>query len=351
MLGKLLDGRYRIVRVLSAGGFGETYIAEDTRRVGNPMCVVKRLKPASNDSNYLETARRLFYSEAETLEKLGDHNQIPRSLAYFEEDEEFYLVQDFIDGLPLSAELQTNQRWTESQVIEFLKDVLSILEFVHSYGVIHRDIKPDNLIRRHRDGKLVLIDFGAVKQVQTQLATSQTQMPPTVAIGTPGYMPAEQAQGRPRPNSDIYALGIIGIQALTGLYPTQLQVDPNTEEIVWKHQAQVSERLTEVLSRMVCYDCRKDRYQSATEVLQVLQYLANPFPPTQPVVSYEYQSKRETNRPNYTPAPPRNLSQRRLTSTPQIQVSSERLQQVAKIGLIPFIVLPIVFLLWGLFVR
>ncbi len=280
MLGKLLDRRYQVVQVLSGGGFGRTYIAQDTRRPGNPKCVVKHLKPASNDPNFLQTARRLFNSEAETLEQLGNHDQIPRLLAYFEENQEFYLVQEFIVGHSLSLELQPGSYWTESQVIELLKDVLGILAFVHSYGVIHRDLKPDNLIRRTSDGKLVLIDFGAVKQVRTQIATGHTQMGATVAIGTPGYMPSEQGLGRPRPSSDIYALGIIGIQALTQLYPNQLREDPTTGEILWQHQAQVSPGVASVLSKMVRYDYR-DRYQSVNEVLQAIEQLSYSFPPTQ----------------------------------------------------------------------
>lgn len=336
MLGKLLDGRYRIVQVLGAGGFGETHIAEDTRRIGNPRCVVKRLKPASNDTNYLQIARRLFYSEAETLEKLGDHNQIPRPLAYFEENQEFYLVQDFIPGHPLSTEIFPNQRWSESRVIEMLEDVLGILDFVHSYGVIHRDIKPDNLIRRQKDNKLVLIDFGAVKQVRTQIATNQSQLTATVAIGTPGYMPAEQGQGRPRPNSDIYALGMIGIQALTGLYPTQLQEDPQTGEILWQKYADVSVRLAAILNKMVRYDYRTDRYQSAGEVLQALQQLANPLPSTQPVYS-KYTSRQNTNNPNY-------IYQPQINTTPLKSESYKLIKVVALIGLIPF-VLPIIILI------
>ncbi|ARV58472.1 serine/threonine protein kinase [Nostocales cyanobacterium HT-58-2] len=280
MLGKLLDGRYKVVQVLSAGGFGETYIAEDTRRPGNPKCVLKLLKSASSDAYHLQTARRLFNSEAEILEQLGNHDQIPRLLAYFEEDEKFYLMQELIVGHSLSMELRTGQTWTESQVIHMLQDVLRVLEFVHSYGVIHRDIKPDNLIRRDKDGKLVLIDFGAVKQMYSQLATTPSQITATVAIGTPGYMPAEQAQGKPKHNSDIYALGMIAIQALTGMLPNQLQENQKTGEIIWQTQGQISPRLAMIIQKMVCYHYR-DRYQSATEVLQDLQQLANPLPPTQ----------------------------------------------------------------------
>ncbi|MBW4649384.1 MAG: protein kinase [Kastovskya adunca ATA6-11-RM4] len=310
MLGKLLDGRYQVVQVLGAGGFGQTYLAQDTRRPGNPVCVVKHLKPASRDANFLQTARRLFTSEAETLEKLGHHDQIPRLLAYFEEEREFYLVQDYIDGHPLSVELPPGKRWAENQVIELLQSILPILEFVHSQGVIHRDIKPDNLIRRTSDRQLVLVDFGAVKQVRTpnMAAAAQAQLSAaTVAIGTPGYMPTEQAQGRPRPNSDLYSLGVIAIQALTGLMPSQLPDDRHTGEILWQHLTKVSPGLAAVLTRMVCYHF-KDRYQTAAEALQALQQLNAPFPATQHPNSPEYPGVGYTNPSERFPtqAPPSN---------------------------------------------
>jgi len=273
MLGKLLDQRYQVIEPLGIGGFGQTYKAKDTRRPGNPTCVVKHLKPASSDPNYLQTARRLFNSEAETLEQLGNHDQVPRLLAYFEEDQEFYLVQEFIVGHQLNIELHPGRSWTENQVIGLLKDVLQILVFVHSYGVIHRDLKPDNLIRRTSDGKLVLIDFGAVKLVRTVTATPDL-INATVAVGTPGYMPREQILGRPQPSSDIYSLGIIAIQALTGLHPTQLPEDSRTRELSWQQQMQVNPGLAAILNKMVRYDYR-ERYQSANEALNSLSQLSN----------------------------------------------------------------------------
>jgi serine/threonine protein kinase, bacterial len=283
MIGKLLDYRYQIIKVLATGGFGETYIAKDTKRPGSPICVVKHLKPASSDSKVFDTARRLFHSEAETLEKLGNHDQIPRLLAYFDEKQEFYLVQEFIEGHPLSDELHPNRRWSEGQVIAMLQEVLGILKFVHGQGVIHRDIKPDNIIRRSSDGKLVLVDFGAVKQLRvssgyahTQLFTVAGNHSATVAIGTPGYMPTEQGQGKPRPNSDLYSLGIIAIQALTGVTPMDLQEDTYTGEILWQHLVPVSNNFEAVLSKMVRYHF-KDRYQSASEALQALN-LFSPSP-------------------------------------------------------------------------
>ncbi len=282
MIGKSLGGRYQIVGILGSGGFSQTYVAEDTHRPGSPRCVVKHLKPASSNSSFLQSARRLFRSEAETLEKLGNHAQIPRLLAYFEEDQEFFLVQDFVPGHSLSAELQPGQLWTESQVSKLLQEVLGILEFVHSNGVIHRDIKPNNLIKRHQDDRVVLVDFGSVKQAWTQVITELgqtnttlgTSISVTIGIGTPGYMPTEQGRGRPRASSDIYALGIIGIQALTGLNPMHFEEDVDTGEILWQHQAHVSEAIASVLTKMVRYHF-KDRFQTAAEVLQALDPIVN----------------------------------------------------------------------------
>ncbi|MBO3462604.1 serine/threonine-protein kinase [Aetokthonos hydrillicola] len=270
--GDLLDNRYLIVRNLATGGFGQTYLAEDTRRPGNPVCVVKHLTPASSAPQFLENAKRLFLTEAQTLEQLGKHEQIPRLLAYFEEKHEFYLVQDWIDGYPLTHEFRPGQRWSENKVYQMLQEVLTILQFVHSFGVIHRDIKPDNLIRRRQDSKIVLIDFGIVKQIRTQILSPSHNLNATIPVGTPGYMPTEQGRGNPRPNSDIYALGIIGIQSVTGLNPSQLQEDSQTGEIIWQPWAQISDELAIILEKMVRYHF-KDRFQSATEALEALNPL------------------------------------------------------------------------------
>jgi CHASE2 domain-containing sensor protein/tRNA A-37 threonylcarbamoyl transferase component Bud32 len=269
--GKILGGRYKIIKVLGAGGFSETYIAEDIQRPDHPQCVVKQLKPANSKSESLELARRLFNSEAKTLEKLGTHHQIPYLLAYFEEDEEFYLVQELIVGHPLGKELPLGEPLNENLVIEILKDLLQILVFVHSNSVIHRDIKPNNIIRRETDGKLVLIDFGAVKEVSTQILDSQEQSAFTIGIGTKGYAPSEQCFGRPQYNSDIYAVGMIGIRALTGIPPHELPRDIDSE-VKWTYKAQVSQPLAEILNKMVLDDYHQ-RYQTASEVLAALNNL------------------------------------------------------------------------------
>jgi CHASE2 domain-containing sensor protein/tRNA A-37 threonylcarbamoyl transferase component Bud32 len=272
MLGTLLGGRYKIMTVLGAGGFGQTFLAEDTQH-SNRQCVVKQFKPASQDARFLEVARRLFQTEVETLRRLGQHDQIPELYDSFEEEQEFYLVQEFIDGTSISDELAHGTRMSEVEVIDLLTDVLTILEFVHNNRVIHRDIKPANLIRRKQDGKIVLIDFGAVKEIQTQLTGGTGQTSFTVGIGTQGYTPTEQLAGKPRYCSDIYALGITAIQALTGMQPSQLVEDPDTSELIWQEHAVLSLGLAFILDRMVRYHYSQ-RYQSAREVLQALQRMA-----------------------------------------------------------------------------
>ncbi|MBW4493818.1 MAG: SUMF1/EgtB/PvdO family nonheme iron enzyme [Oscillatoria princeps RMCB-10] len=273
MSGQILAGRYKIVKYLGGGGFGQTFLAKDTQLPDNPVCVVKQLKPQYNDPSTLQIARRLFDTEARVLQKLGEHDQIPRLLAHFEENQEFYLVQQFIDGDSLCEEIQPTCKWTEERTVAFLLDVLTALSYAHQQGVIHRDIKPANLIRRRQDGKIVLIDFGAVKQVSTGVVNAQqSQTSLTVGIGTPGYMPSEQAKGKPQLSSDVYALGITAIQALTGIPPERLPEDPVTGEILWRNWAQVSPNLATILDKMVRYDYRQ-RYSSAPQALQAVSSL------------------------------------------------------------------------------
>ncbi len=273
MIGNLVAGQYKVIKVLGSGGFGQTYLVEDTLLSGNPRCVLKHLKPSSTEAKILETSRTLFEKEADTLEKLGSHDRIPKLLDYFEEEQQFYLVQEFIPGHTLNLELPKGLRWTEGEIIEMLVEILEILEFVHSQGVIHRDLKPANLIRRSSDKKIVLIDFGAIKQIQSQ--TSIYRQPRvTISVGTPGYMPSEQIRRLPRSSSDIYALGMIAVQALTGLYPRELEDDPNTGEILWQHLTSVSPDLAKVLTKMTRYHF-KERYQKVTEVLEALRELEN----------------------------------------------------------------------------
>ena len=272
MLGTVLGGHYKIITILGAGGFGQTYLADDTHQPRR--CVVKQLKPLSRDARMLEIARRLFDTEVEALRRLGQHDQIPELYDSFQENDEFYFVQEYVDGHPLSEEFSRGQRLSEAEVVALLQDVLSVLQFVHQNQAIHRDIKPGNLIRRRHDGKIVLIDFGAVKELQTQLSGTTGHTSFTVGIGTQGYTPSEQLMGRPRFCSDIYALGMTAIQAVTGMPPSQLPEDPNTLDLRWQDRADIGLGLAFVLDRMVRYDFSQ-RYQSVEDVLQALQRLAD----------------------------------------------------------------------------
>ncbi|BAY23311.1 protein kinase [Calothrix sp. NIES-2100] len=283
MIGKILRNHYKIIRLLGSGGFGDTYLAEDWDLPSHPKCAVKHLKPKNPLPSVLKVARRLFDSEAQILRRLGNkYDQIPRFLDYFEENHEFYLVQEFVDGFSLADEIPSApQSLGENAVIKLLQEILEVLVFVHNDDIIHRDIKPQNLIRRKKDSKIILIDFGSIKKISTLVGVNQQgQSIFTVAVGTPGYMPNEQANGDPRLCSDIYAVGIIGIQALTGLLPQQLRKD-NTGEIIWRNHAQVSDKLADFLSNMVRCDFNQ-RYQSASEALVALNALAAPTPTSPP---------------------------------------------------------------------
>ncbi|MEM6612599.1 MAG: serine/threonine-protein kinase, partial [Cyanobacteria bacterium P01_C01_bin.72] len=274
MSDELIGGRYRVIDCLRTTGFCETYVAEDTHLPGNPppRCVVKKLQPQSNEDFVLETARRLFDNEAKVLYKLNDHRQIPRLLAHLEVDQEFYLVQEYIEGEDLSqTEIVPGKAWQETKVKRLLIDVLKILSFVHQNNVIHRDIKPSNIIRRKSDGKIFLIDFGAVKEITNMTLTEGQGNVLTVAIGTPGYMASEQQRGDPRLNSDIYALGMTAVQAITGIHPDQLPRDRDTGEIKWRDRApHCSEELARVLDKMVRNDFLQ-RYKNANEAMEDLR--------------------------------------------------------------------------------
>lgn len=279
MVGQLLDGRYQVIDVIESTDFGKTYLAKDTRRPGESLCFVKHLHLTPADAKLVNVARQRFQQEAKVLEKLSQHDQIPQLLAYFEENREFYLVESYVSGHSLMDEILPGKPLTENQVINLLTDVLGILRFVHQQGVIHRDIKPSNLIRRQTDGKFILLDFGAVQEINL----NSHQDSPISRVGTLEYMPIEQFQCHPHFNSDIYALGMIAIQALTGLPASELpklrrNKGSDTGEIFWRHLAIVSVELGDIIDKMVRSDYHQ-RYQSVDEVLSVLKTLRSASAP------------------------------------------------------------------------
>ena len=268
--GSILKDRYRITSILGRGGFGITYLAEDCQRPRSPQCVIKRLHPARRTPQFLETAKRLFKTEAdvlETLGRLGDY--VPQLLAYFDQDDELYLVQDYVPGHALKQELQPNKPLPPKQVTEILQGLLPTLDFIHRHHIIHRDVKPGNIIRRD-DGRLILIDFGIVKSLPTLRSLEDSK---TVPVGTLGYGAPEQMRGFPGLTSDIYALGVIGIQAWTGKPPQDLPVDVTTGEMLWSLLLpQGDPALIRILKRMTEFN-PSDRYPSARSVLKDLDRL------------------------------------------------------------------------------
>ncbi|MFN6383421.1 MAG: AAA-like domain-containing protein [Pseudanabaena sp.] len=276
----ILAGRYQIVKPLGGGGFGQTFLARDLQLPNQPSCVVKQLKLQLLKPQELAIAKRLFDSEAKTLHDLGVHDQIPRLFAHFEQNGEFYLVQEYVEGQTLESEIGAGKQWQQAQLISSLYDILQVLAFVHSCQVIHRDIKPANLIRRRSDRKIVLIDFGAVKALNPDSLErfmqdeNQTR---SVVVGSLVYMPNEQLAGQPKFCSDVYALGIMCLQAFTGISFRELPKDKQTNEYscalaVAQVNLKINSGLAAIIDKMVRYDYRQ-RYHDATEALLALENL------------------------------------------------------------------------------
>lgn len=267
--GTTLQSRYRIVHMLGHGGFGRTYLAEDLGRF-NEKCAVKEFEPQQEDA-LSEKSLQLFQREATILYNI-DHPQIPKFQAIFEENQRLFLVQDYVDGTTyrdlLNQRIAQGMTFSEAEVRQFLQQMLPVLAHIHSKGIIHRDISPDNIIQRHSDRLPVLIDFGVVKEVFTRI---QMVGAPTHAtsVGKLGYAPSEQIQsGRAYPSSDLYSLAVTALVLLTGKEPQDLFDDHNLTWN-WQGHAAVSPSLADVLNRAVNYR-PGDRYQAVSEMAQAL---------------------------------------------------------------------------------
>ena len=266
----LLHGRYHLVKGLGKGGFGATFLAADLALPGKPLCVIKQLRPNTDNPNFLAMARELFEREAKTLGQVGNHPQIPRLLDYFEDRQQFYLIQEFVKGNNLQQEVKKLGVFNEAKARQVLKEILVILRDIHRQKVIHRDIKPANIIRREIDDKLVLIDFGVVKnQVNSVGAASEQTALTAFAVGTPGFAPPEQLAMRPVYASDVYALGVTCMYLMSGKAPKNMECDPITGDINWFKYVDVSESFGDILLKMLEVAV-KSRYKTADEVLQVL---------------------------------------------------------------------------------
>lgn len=266
----LLNNRYRIIRTLGSGGFGETFLAEDTQIPSVRRCVIKQLRLIQHNPPTYQLVQQRFAREAAILEELGDGSpQIPRLYAYFCEDQKFYLAQEYIQGQTLSETVGNRGPLSESRVREILISLLNVLNFVHSKGIVHRDIKPENIIIRSSDNQPVLIDFGAVRETVATQLNSTGNVTSSIVIGTPGFMPMEQAVGRATFASDLYSLGLVAIFLLTAKLPQELQTDTHSGEIIWQKKA-VSSNFAAVLDKAIRSHL-KERFSSAKEMLDALQ--------------------------------------------------------------------------------
>lgn len=267
--GQLFRDRYEILRMLGRGGFGVTFLARNVSLPSQPLCVIKQLCPKFSDPPALLKARQRFEREAKTLSLLGSHSQIPMLLDYFVMDDEFYLVQEYVRGVTLARLVRRSGSVAEAGVKQFLREILPVLQYIHRNQVIHRDIKPQNIIRCEDDGRLVLIDFGAVKEQIVQSGDTSMKASTTQFIGTVGFAPPEQFSLRPVHATDIYALGVTCLYLLTGKAPLDFESERTTGEILWRRTVQVSESFAKILDRMVKISLQ-ERYQSAEAILRAL---------------------------------------------------------------------------------
>ena len=307
--GLILTNRYRIVRQLGYGGFGRTYLVEDNYRF-NELCVVKQFAPQSNDPYVLQKSQELFQREANVLYQLK-HDQIPQFRETFQESFQnqlsLFFVQEYVPGKSyrtlLEERRQRGLHFNESECKDLLCKLLPVLEYIHSLGVIHRDISPENLILRQRDGLPVLIDFGGVKQVAVTLASEFGNVTNTATrLGKMGYAPEEQIRaGKVFPHSDLYALAATILVLLTGKEP-QLLIDPQTLKWNWDKECSLSPQFAQLLEKMLAYPAR-DRVSSASQVLHFLQ---------RGVIS----SASEQNSPTTQPPPELNNSTQNTISHP-----------------------------------
>ena len=266
----ILNQQYRVIKLLGRGGFGATFVGVDLTIKGNPLCVVKQLRPATTEPRGFEMALHLFEREAKTLDKIN-HPQIPQLIDYFAYGGYFYLIQELVKGRNLQKEVKNNGIYTELAVKRFLIEIAPVIQYIHSQKVIHRDIKPANILKREKDGKLILIDFGAVKdQVNTQLAKTFGQTALTkFAVGTMGYAPPEQLAMRPIYSSDIYALGATSLYLLTGKSPRKLAKNPDTGDLLWQQEVTISSGLAKILTKMLHTNTR-ERFKTINELLDAI---------------------------------------------------------------------------------
>ncbi|MEH2349275.1 MAG: serine/threonine-protein kinase [Nostoc sp.] len=264
----LLQERYRLLKGIGKGGFCKTFLAVDEGQFPPVPCVVQELSLESETD-------QTFHQKAQKLEELGKHPQIPTLLAYFQQNGHFYLVQEFIAGTNLAQVVEEEGTFNETQIWQLLEDVLPVLQFMSDacgglrlHNIIHRDIKPKNIIRRSpmtKKGDFVIVDFTTAK-----IVTEIDRLISETSIGSPEYSAPEQAIGKAVFASDLYSLGVTCIYLLTQIPPFDL-FDIANDCWVWQQYltTKVSDRLAQILDKLL-QNAVNHRFQSANEVMQAM---------------------------------------------------------------------------------
>lgn len=273
--GTKVGGRYTIKRMLGQGGFGFSYLVEDTQRFGE-LCVLKELRPLQQQGKLLQKAIELFQREAKTLYSI-DHPQIPKFMACFTQAKRLFIVQEYINGVTYLKLLQHRKKqsklFSETEVTAWMAHMLRVLDYLHSLNVMHRDISPENVMYSRDRNLPVLIDFGLVNNTMSDsLSESVTHdenlQKAVTAVGKFGYSPPEQMFGKCTPSGDLYALGVTALVLLTGKHPRNL-MDPHTLNMDWQPHAQISPNLGKIIAKMTRQQ-PQNRFQSAQEVFEQL---------------------------------------------------------------------------------
>ncbi|MGF1539949.1 MAG: protein kinase [Pleurocapsa sp.] len=270
-----VDRRYKVVKTLGQGGFGRTYLVEDERQF-KKCCVLKEFVPQVQQKHAIVKSRELFEREAKVLNQL-EHPQIPKFYGWFEENNRLFLVQQFIDGKTYAELLYTRKQqgkaFSQEEVTQLLKNILPVLQYIHTNNIIHRDISPDNIMLCNEAEKPILIDFGVVNQ-QTATKVASGAVSAGTTVGKQSYSPIEQiSRGICFESSDLYALGVTAMVLLTGKQPQDFY-DGQNNCFQWRRYTQVSDKLAKIIDTMTA-EAHRNRYQSAQEVLE--QFVA-PFP-------------------------------------------------------------------------
>jgi len=275
----VLGNRYLIQRILGQGGFGRTYLATDRYRF-DELCVLKEFLPHQVGEDEIQKFHELFEQEAKMLHQL-EHPQIPKFLAYFEEDGRLFLVQEYIKGCTFSSLLRERQQrgetFSEAEIVDWLHQLLPVLNYIHERKIIHRDISPDNIMLCHDRNTPMLIDFGVGSWTleQTQSAPNYSRKRSTT-VGKVGYAPYEQFwMGQCFPSSDLYSLAVTAVVLLTGQAPQTL-INSRSLEWQWREYAKVSDRVSHILNRMLNAK-PTERYPSAQDVVAALNSLSSPI--------------------------------------------------------------------------